>query len=74
MYARAILSDDTDFSTYAPVTLDSYTLVGLTASCRIKEKFDVFCRVDNLFDEDYTQAYGYGTPGISAHFGTKISF
>jgi len=54
--------------------MESYTLVGLTASCRIKDKFDVFCRVDNLFDEDYTQAYGYGTPGTTVRLGTKIAF
>jgi len=72
-------TDDKDFSPPWPappldVKLESYTLVGLTASCRIKEKLDIFCRVDNLFDEAYTQAYGYGTPGTTVRLGTKIAF
>jgi len=67
-------TDDTDFGTGLPVVLPSYTLVGVRASARINEKFEIFGRVDNLFDEEYETAYGYGTPGLTFHLGTKASF
>lgn len=72
-------TDDLDFSPIWPlppldVKLGSYTLLGLTASCRVGEKFEVFGRVENLLDEDYAKAYGYGTPGRSFYAGTKVTF
>jgi vitamin B12 transporter len=69
-------TDDLDFSTWpaTPVTLSRYTLVGITASCRVGEKIEVFGRIDNLLDEDYLTAYGFGTPGLTVIVGTKASF
>jgi vitamin B12 transporter len=55
-------------------TLDAYTLVGLSASFDASEKVRVFARIENLLDEDYEYAAGYGTPGRSFYVGTKITF
>jgi vitamin B12 transporter len=60
--------------TSTPVTLPSYTLVNLMAAYDINANLKLFGRVDNLFNTVYEEVYGYGTPGISAYAGTKVSF
>ncbi len=57
-----------------PVTLSDYFLVNLRASYQINPALKLFARVDNLFNQFYEEVYGYGTPGLSAYLGTKISF
>ena len=59
--------------TSTPVTMPSYTVVNVTASYEVNSNIKFFGRVDNLFNEIYEQIYGYGTPGVSAYLGTKIS-
>ncbi len=53
------------------VTLDSHTLVNLAGAWRLSEIFQIFGRVQNLTDEEYEEAGGYGTPGRSAYLGVK---
>ncbi|MEA3363280.1 MAG: TonB-dependent receptor, partial [Thermodesulfobacteriota bacterium] len=55
-------------------TLDDYILVNLAASHQITDNLKGFVRVDNLFDEDYEEAAGYGTAGLSGYAGIKLSF
>ena len=45
------------------VTLSSYTLLNLTARYRIDKSLDVSARVQNLFNRDYSEVYGYNTLG-----------
>lgn len=54
--------------------LDGYTIVGLRADFPIGEKFSIYGRVDNLFDEKYTVVRGYGTPGRAAYGGVRLKF
>lgn len=54
--------------------LDGYTLLGLRASFPIGETLEIYGRVDNLFDEDYATAFGYGTYGRSAYGGVRVTF
>lgn len=54
--------------------LDSYTLVNLAASWQVSDNFKVFSRVDNLFDKEYEEVSGYGTAGLSAYAGVKLTF
>jgi len=56
---------------WGDVTLGSYTLIDLAGSFRVNKALDIFGRVQNLFDEKYEEAGGYGTPGLSAYFGIK---
>jgi len=49
-------------------------LVNLAASNDVTKWLQFFARFDNLFDREYEEAYGYGTPGISAYGGVKVSF
>lgn len=62
--------------TYAQqtVTLKDYWLVNLAASYDVSKNLQLFGRIDNLFDREYEEAYGYGTPGIGAYAGVKVSF
>ncbi len=67
--------DDFDFSTFPStrVRLAPYTLVNLGASYDISEHVQVHGRIENLLDEDYEEVLGYGTAGLSAFAGIKIS-
>lgn len=56
-----------------PVTLSAYTLVNLLASYQMDEHVKFFGRVENLFNTQYEQIFGYGTPGQSVYLGTKVS-
>lgn len=70
--------DDTAFDplTFAPsrVPLDAYTLVNLKGSYRINRYLEVFGRVDNLFDEQYEDVFGYGGAEQAFIAGLKGSF
>ena len=65
---------DMDFTTfpYNRIDLSSYVRVDLFCSYDINEYLQVFGRVDNLFDEDYEEVYGFATPGISGYAGAKV--
>jgi vitamin B12 transporter len=56
------------------VRLDGYTIVGLRADFPIGDKFSIYGRVDNLFDEKYTVVSGYSTPGRAAYGGIRLKF
>jgi vitamin B12 transporter len=67
---------DTDYSSYpyARVQLDDYILANLAASYTFNKTFEIFGRIDNLFDRDYEEVRGYGTPGAAAYGGLKLLF
>jgi vitamin B12 transporter len=67
---------DNDFSTFpaTPVTLDAYTLVNLTAEFAATENVTVYARVENLFDENYENVFGFASPGIGGFIGTRLKF
>ena len=54
--------------------LNSYTLVNLSASYDLTEKFKIFAKVNKLFDEDYEEVYGYNTYGRSFFGGVEYKF
>lgn len=56
------------------VELDAYTLVNLQGRYDVTENIQVFARGENLLDEDYQEVFTYGTPGISAFAGMKVTF
>lgn len=55
-------------------TVASWTRVDLRASYALTDTVDLYGRIDNLFDEEYQQILGYGTPGISAYAGIRARF
>ena len=54
--------------------LKAYTLVNLAASYQATDHLKIFGRIDNLFDKDYEEVAGYGTAGLSAYAGIRLSF
>jgi vitamin B12 transporter len=60
---------DTNQITSAAVTLPGYQLLNLTARYRIDQKLNVSARVDNLFNRDYSEVYGYNTLGRTLFIG-----
>ena len=56
---------------WGDVTLDSYALVNVAGSYRVSAVLEVFGRVENLLDEEYEEAGGYGTEGLSAYIGIR---
>ncbi len=67
-------SADLDFVTFTPTTLDGYTLATLRASISLGERFELFGRIENLFDAKYETVSGYGTNGRNAHIGVRTKF
>ena len=55
------------------VKLDPYTLVNISASYNLFDFMRLFGRIENLFDVDYEEIYGFGTPGISAYGGVRFN-
>jgi vitamin B12 transporter len=54
--------------------LDAYVVVNLSASYDICNSFQIFTRVENLFDEYYEEAFSYATAGLSGYIGFKITW
>lgn len=68
-----IIADPVTFDP-ARVSLDGYAVANLRASFPIMANLEIYGRIDNLFDEEYATAYGYGTYGRSAYGGVRVRF
>jgi vitamin B12 transporter len=60
-----------DFNTFAntAVTLPSYSLLNLTSRYTIDKHLNLLARVDNLFNRNYSEVYGYNTLGRTLFVG-----
>lgn len=56
------------------IKLDAYDLLGFSASYKISQKFEIYGRVQNIGDEIYQTAYGYGTKPRTFNLGLKAKF
>ena len=56
------------------VPLDGYALAAIRASLPLGRNFEIYGRVDNLFDADYATAFHYGTYGRAAYGGVRARF
>ena len=54
------------------VKLGSYALGDVRASYRINDMVELFGRVENVWDEHYATAAGYGTEGRAAYIGVRL--
>ncbi len=50
----------------------SWLRTDVSASYAIGGGLEVYGRIENLFDEDYQQVGGYGTPGVSGFLGVRV--
>jgi vitamin B12 transporter len=62
---------DSDYNT---VKDKAYAVFRVAASYDITENLQIFGRVENLFDNDYQEVYGYETFGRSFYGGIKGKF
>jgi vitamin B12 transporter len=62
---------DTNFNTfpYTAVTLHAYQLFNLTARYQIDKNLSLAARAGNLFNRNYSEVYGYNTPGRTLFVG-----
>ena len=56
------------------VTLDDYWLVSAAASYKLRDDLEIFGRVENLFDEEYEEVFGFSTAGTAAYAGLRWKF
>lgn len=56
------------------VTLDDYLLVNVAASYKITPGVEVYGRVENAFDANYQEVFGYETAGIGAYAGLRFKY
>jgi len=54
------------------VTLGSYTLVNVGADYRINERWQVYGRVENLFDSEYEEVFSFLSPGRAFYAGVRF--
>ncbi len=68
--------DGFDPATFAAlrVRLPSYTVVNIAASYDINKMLRIFGRIENLSNETYQEAAGFGAPGVAGFGGVRLSF
>jgi vitamin B12 transporter len=54
------------------VSLDSFTLVNVTASYKYSDLITIYGRIENLLDDNYEEVLGFQGTGIGAFGGIKI--
>ncbi len=66
---------DYDYNAYPPqrVALAGYGIVDVALSYQISSEFELIGRVNNLFDKSYEEVFGFGTMGINAFGGIKVT-
>lgn len=52
----------------------AWTRIDVSAGYEISPSVELFARVENLFDEEYQQILGYGTPGTSGSLGFRFKY
>ena len=66
--------EDTDFSTFQNIVLDSYSLIDFYLGHRFKnDRLKVFLNVTNILNEDYQEIIGYSTRGRNFSLGLNIN-
>lgn len=65
---------DTDWGIPADVPLKNYTLLNAKVSYQMNETTELYVRGENLLNQKYQTAIGYGTPGIAGYVGMKARF
>ncbi len=56
------------------LSLAAWTRVDVAGRYRLTQRAEWFGRIENLFDADYQQISGYGTPGVSGWLGVRLRY
>lgn len=70
-YRAAGSRPDIDALSAAPVSVAAYDVAEVSAAVAFDEQTELTASVENLFDRDYEEIAGYGTPGLGVYFGLK---
>ena len=55
-------------------TVAGYALLNLAGSYDVYKDVQLFARLDNVFDKQYEEVYGYGTSGVAGYGGVKLAY
>lgn len=55
-------------------TMPSFRVVNVSATYNVTKQWQIFGRVDNLFDKDYEEVLFFGTPTRSGFAGVKFTY
>lgn len=66
---------DRDYSAYPypTVVLPGYILLDAVATAALGPRLELFFRVDNILDARYETVWGYGSPGLTARTGFRLT-
>jgi vitamin B12 transporter len=56
------------------VVVDGYTVVDFRVAYAVRDKLELYGRLENAFDEEYETIARYGTPGRGAFVGVRQTF
>ncbi|MGI1677630.1 MAG: TonB-dependent receptor [Cellvibrionaceae bacterium] len=62
------------FEGFRGIPVDSYRVANTSAHLYIIDGLDIYCRIENVFDNDYVDVPGYNTVGRSGYLGVKYHF
>jgi vitamin B12 transporter len=54
--------------------IEDYAVVSLMAEYEVNSHFSIFCRIENLGDEQYAEVFGFPALGRAAYGGFKVRF
>ena len=54
--------------------VEGYVLADLRAAFPVTDRFELYGRIENLFDERYETVFRYGTPGRAGYVGVRLSY
>lgn len=54
--------------------VDDWIRIDLNAAYAFNDSVEFYGRIENLFDEQYQQVIGYGTPGTSGSVGVRLRY
>jgi vitamin B12 transporter len=66
--------EDTSGETFARIDAEDYFVARLTGRYRMSPRFELFGRVENLFDQRYEEVHGYPALGRGFYAGARASF
>lgn len=55
------------------VSLNNFTLFGLSGSWQLNDQLNVFARAENILDDEYQEVFGFQAPGASVYLGVRYT-
>ncbi|WP_374386829.1 TonB-dependent receptor plug domain-containing protein [Brevundimonas sp.] len=66
--------DQDDSGGFSTVAREGFVTANLNAAYALTDKVTLTARIENLADEHYQQAFGYGEPGRSGYVGIRLRY